>query len=240
MIYYDSISKTGGRPVNEDSVGTLEKDGQYLFALADGLGGHGGGEIASALVVLKAMEAFDASAGKCDLPLCFNEGQDSLMEEQLRKRLQGAMKTTLVLLKIDADEAVWGHIGDSRLYAFEKDKLTIRTRDHSVPQMLVNTGEIRDKDIRFHPDRNRLLRVMGVEWETPRFEISEPSLLSPGLSYLLCSDGFWELIDEKDICRSLKAASSTGEWLAEMEQIVLSNGSGKTMDNYSAVAVWIR
>ena len=240
MIQYESISKTGGRPVNEDSVGAVEKDGQMLFALADGLGGHGGGDIASALVVSKALETFESSDGSCDLSLCFVEGQNELMDEQRRRGRMGDMKTTLVLLMISENTAIWGHVGDSRLYAFDRTKIAFTTKDHSVPQMLVNTGEIEEKDIRNHPDRNRLLRVMGVEWETPRFELAELVGIAPGSSFLLCTDCFWELIDEDDMRRELKDASSPGEWLAEMEKIVLKAGDGRNMDNYSAIAVWNR
>jgi len=226
--------------MNEDSIGTLNKNGQTLFALADGLGGHGGGDIASALVVSKALEVFDSSTENCDLPFCFFEGQNALMDKQRRLGRHNDLKTTLVLLLMYGNSAIWGHIGDSRLYAFDRGKITFRTKDHSVPQMLVNTGEILEKNIRFHPDRNRLLRVMGIEWESPRFEISDPIPANVGSSFLLCSDGFWELIDEKEICRELKTASSPGEWLTGMERIIIRNGHGKNMDNYSAIAVWVR
>ena len=237
MLSHATLSKAGGRPNNEDCVGVWESGGRVLFALADGLGGHGGGEIASSLAVSKAMEAFEAGA---KLAQCFLLGQNALIDEQRRRGTPGEIKTTLVLLLADDDIVHWGHIGDSRLYVFDKSKFVSRTKDHSVPQMLLNAGDIRERDIRFHPDRNRLLRVMGIEWDTPRYELSEPCPLESGTSYLLCTDGFWELIDEKDMCRALKAAQNPQEWLDDMEDTVLRNGRGKSMDNYSAVAVWIR
>ena len=239
MVKYASVSKQGDRPVNEDSVGALERGGNLLFALADGLGGHGGGDIASALAVSKVMEIFEASPENVDLAQCFMGSQNALLNEQRRRGLPGEMKTTLILLWIGGNTAKWGYIGDSRLYLFNGGKLSARTKDHSVPQMLVNAGEIREKDIRFHPDRNRLLRVMGTEWDSIKFELDDLNI-SPGMSFLLCSDGFWELIDEKDVCRALKTAHTPEEWLSGMEQKVSRNGKGRDMDNYSAIAVWIR
>lgn len=239
------MSNPGGRSVNEDYVGACERDGEVLLALADGLGGHGAGEVASKLVVSKALEVFKTNSdskksGHDIISHCFTESQDNLLAEQLRLGKSGDMKTTLVLLHFIDNTATWGHIGDSRLYVFDGLDVSYQTKDHSVPQMLVLTGEIREKDIRNHPDRNRLLRVMGVEWESPRYELSTPIEVSPGMSFLLCSDGFWELIVEKDMCRELKKASSPKDWLESMEKIVLKNGRRKNMDNYSAVAAFVR
>jgi len=79
---------------------------------------------------------------------------------------------------------------------------------------------------------------MGEEWDSPRFELSAEHHSTPGTSYLLCSDGFWELINEKDMCRYLKSSGNPIEWLALMEKKILKNGKNKNMDNYSAIAVW--
>ena len=114
------------------------------------------------------------------------------------------------------------------------------TLDHSVPQMMVSRGDLREKDIRKHEDRNRLLRVMGAEWDSPKYQMTGPVRVTRHTSFLLCSDGFWELIDEKMMCRTLKKAGSAREWLGVMEKIVLENGRGTNMDNYSAIAVFIR
>ena len=134
----------------------------------------------------------------------------------------------------------WGHIGDSRLYHFRGNRLAERTLDHSVPQMLVSSGEIKEKEIRHHPDRNRVLRVMGTEWAQPKYEIGNAVRSKGSHSFLLCSDGFWELIEEKEMKNMLRKASSPEDWLNHMEQAVLENGKEEDMDNYSAIAVWIR
>lgn len=116
----------------------------------------------------------------------------------------------------------------------------LRTKDHSVPQMLVNSGAIKEKDIRHHEDRSRLLRVMGTEWNTPKYQIMDEFDISAKSSFLLCTDGFWELIEEKEMGMCLKKSRSPKEWLSSMEQIIRQNGKGTNMDNYTAIAVFVR
>ena len=238
MIRFASISREGSRPENEDSVGAVKDGNGYCFALADGLGGHGCGEVASALAVQTAKEEF--ARGESDfLERVFVKAQENILTQQSENRRHADMKTTLVVLTVGEESIRWGHIGDSRLYYFKNGRILERTLDHSVPQMLVSIGEIKEKQIRHHPDRNRLLRVLGAETEDLRYQLSEGEPRTGGQAFLLCSDGFWELIVEKKMESTLKKADSPQEWLAAMEQIVLKNGRGTDMDNYSAVAVWV-
>ena len=134
------------------------------------------------------------------------------------------MKTTCTVLMIGENGIFRGHVGDSRIYYFRNGKMEDRTLDHSVPQLLAQAGRIREKDIRHHPDRNRLLRVMGIEWDEPRFELADTLEKGKRQAFLLCSDGFWELVDEKKMMACLKKADSPETWLRQMEQIVLKNG----------------
>ena len=162
-----------------------------------------------------------------------------MLREQESSRELSDMKTTLVVMRIAAGMIQWGHIGDSRLYVFQSRKLKSHTPDHSVPQMLVASGEIKEKDIRFHEDRNRLLRVIGAEWGRRSYDLSEPVPVRKKQAFLLCSDGFWELILEKQMQKTLKSASSVQEWMDSMVAIVKEQGAGKNMDNNSAIAVWV-
>ena len=236
---YISVTKKGDRPLNEDCVGVTERDGRVCFVVADGLGGHGKGEVASRL----AVEAFDEVFSSGDLNLseslsnAFLLAQKKILCEQRRIGDLSMMKTTAVALAMQGEQVMWGHIGDSRLYAFSRNKVHVRTLDHSVPQMLVLAGDIKEKSIRGHPDRNRLLRVLGVAGEDPRFELSELYKVDQFQAFLLCSDGFWELITEKEMGKVLKKASSLEEWLEQMCRIVEDRGREKDMDNYSATAI---
>ena len=240
-IKYASVSEIGNRTNNEDCIAALVQAPQAFFAVADGLGGHGKGEVASQLAVNKALEAYAQSEGGVSpLSVCFEYGQQAILLEQQQLDARGDMKTTLALLTIKGNQAQWGHIGDTRLYWFVGNRLQQRTLDHSVPQMLVATGEIREKDIRKHEDRNRLLRVMGIEWSSPRYEIAEKITLTGNDSFLLCTDGFWEYVNEKVMQHSLRAAQTANAWLQAMLAEAERNSRGCDRDNYSAIAVFIR
>lgn len=242
MITYHLLTKEGKRIPNEDSIGMVEENGVYCFAVADGLGGHGKGEVASALVVEHSLSKFVTNPeGDNILAESFEMAQAELLELQRAKRSQNEMKSTLVLLRINGNKAQWAHIGDSRLYYFSNNKLKVRTLDHSVPQMLVASRQIKEKDIRHHSDRNRLLRVMGMEWPVPKYEVSQERDINSKKrqAFLMCSDGFWELIDEKNMMKCLKASVTVEEWIENMEEIVCQNGKDTNMDNYTALGVFI-
>jgi serine/threonine protein phosphatase PrpC len=238
MITFASISKTGNRTVNEDCIGIVKNDSSFLFLLADGLGGHGQGEKASKLVVDEAAGLFLSDwTGLGD---CFMHCQEKLLAEQIKLGAGDGMKTTLTCLEINGGVARWGHVGDSRIYRFINRKNISRTLDHSVPQMLALAGEIKEKDIRGHEDRNRLIRVMGMEWSGPKYELGNDVSLNSNESYLLCSDGFWEWITEKEMEILLKDSPTPEAWIDNMESEIIKNGINANMDNYSAIAVYVR
>lgn len=240
MVKFAMLSREGSRDNNEDNVGMYQDGESFCFILADGLGGHGKGEVASQVAVEAVIGKF-AAGGRTEafLDEAFCAAQEAIVEKQESDRTCKDMKTTLVVLLVGPDEVRWGHIGDSRLYFFQDGKLRSRTLDHSVPQMLVAIGEIRERDIRRHPDRNRLLRVLGVEMDELNHQTAEPAPRKRGQAFLLCSDGFWELIEEKKMEAALRRAADPDKWLAVMEEIVQKNGKGTDMDNYSAISVWI-
>lgn len=240
MNYY-SVSKTGNREVNEDSTGIIKGTDCTCFIVADGLGGHGKGDIASQIAVSAFKSVFEK---RLTLPMeesltsAFQNAQNAIMSEQQRQGAVFQMKTTAAAVVFDHTSAICGHIGDTRIYTFAHNRIKERTLDHSVPQMLVLSREIKEKQIRNHPDRNKLLRVLGVQGDIKidAFRIDD---LSKYQAILLCSDGFWELILEKEMCKTLKKSCSAQEWIMQMCEIVERNGQGKEMDNYSAIAIWL-
>lgn len=240
MISYAMRTRPGGRERNEDAILMKEKEGTYAFVLADGLGGHGRGDAASALVTDQAIQIF-LRAGKKEeyLDLAFTNAQGRLLQQKQEMGISSEMKSTMVLLQLTENYARWAHIGDSRLYYFENKKIVKRTLDHSVPQMLVFGGEIKEEEIRHHVDRNKVLRVLGTPWEGKSYEVSQSVPLHEDQAFLLCSDGFWELITEKEMEKTLKQSKSVAQWLQKMEKIVEKNGTGQDMDNYSAICVYI-
>lgn len=239
MQYYQ-LTKQGERDHNEDFIGMATRDNRVIFILADGLGGHGKGEVASKTVVESVKEYYEHAEELPELSHCIEYAQSKLMEKQVKERATYGMKTTLVVVEIDGGKARFAHVGDSRAYLFNRGREIEHTLDHSVPQMLVVSGKIKERDIRFHDDRNRLLRVMGIKWDRPMYEVGEWFEISNRDSFLLCSDGFWEWIDEKHMEKCYKRTSSPEEWLNLMEKEICDSGKGKDMDNYSAIVVDFR
>lgn len=237
MIEYTMFSEKGNRTVNEDYIACVKIDEHNIcFFLADGLGGHSKGEEASKLAVQTAKKIYlENYRQKNVMQQMFEGAQKKLLEEQKNRHLYHAMKTTLNILCVSSKKILIGHIGDSRTYYFSKNKLLFRTLDHSVPQVLVSMGKLSEAKIRNHPDRNRLLQVLGAEWTDTGYETAE-FRRKENIAFLLCTDGFWELINETTMITTLKSSSNTEEWLLKMKKIILENGTD-TMDNFSAIAL---
>lgn len=238
-LLYAMLSDNGGRSLNEDAIGFRQSGDRVCFALADGLGGHGGGDVASQLVVDAVLREFTSqnNLSENSLKECFERAQKELLAEQSRLGNFFGLKSTLVICMMDGEKVLYGYIGDSRLYEFENGHYLLRTVDHSVPQMLALAGEIKECEIRGHTDRNRLLRAMGVEWGKKPYKIVPPKSLKAGQAYLLCSDGFWEWIEEGRMEECLRKSATAEQWIESMEREVRKNGEGKKMDNYSAIAI---
>ena len=237
-ITYATLTDKGERTQNEDSLGVERYSDGFMFVLCDGLGGHGKGDVASDFIVKNLLAR--VCRQEQDVETAIMKSQEMLLEKQKEEDAQDSMKTTLTCLNITGEQARYIHVGDSRVYHFEGGKAKDRTLDHSVPQMLVNIGEIKESEIRHHEDRSRLLRVVGSAWDIPKYQLGNIIKIGKKTTFLMCSDGFWELIDEKEMCKTLKKSKTPQEWLDGMQKIVLENGNGSNMDNYSAIAVFVR
>jgi|GEM_PF-164101 len=237
----DKINNPGGRTSNQDYADfiVLERERVACWVVADGLGGHMGGETASKTAVEVILNSFKQN------PECTAEAVKRYMQTAQNElvRIQGQnprlsqMRTTLVMLVTDFEHMVWGHIGDSRLYQLEDGIIRFQTKDHSVPQSMVAAGDIKADQIRHHEDRNRLLRSMGQP-ESFRPEILEfRKKLYDGDAFLLCTDGFWEYVEEPEMELDFAKAKEPKEWLQKMESRILNKAEGE-FDNYTAVAVY--
>ena len=237
-----TISDKGGRPNNQDafSWGRLEgREGGY-WIVADGLGGHEGGEVAASLACERIQEWLRNESGDsfqdCLEP-AIESAHMAITEAQEQTTEKADMRTTIVLLSILDGKAQWVHCGDSRLYFFRGSELIQQTLDDSVPQALVNLGEISPLEIRGHEDRNRFTRCLGSPGS---FRCTQSLAMDvvPGDSFLLCTDGFWEDINEIEMMVDLAKATSCQDWLERMAQRHGARVSGNH-DNYTAITVWI-
>lgn len=238
-MQYESFTDSGSRPINEDCHGTAMNGTSSCFVLADGLGGHGGGNVASQCAVDVVCQLF-AEQGYSDhfFEDAFREAQAVVLEKQREAHARSQMKTTMVILVLHEGKSFYAHVGDSRMYLFRNGKFKLRTIDHSVPQMLVLQGQIKECEIRHHPDRNKLMRVIGIKDDPPRYEVGKPVKNSGRQAFLLCTDGYWELIDEATMSELLRKSETPEQWIAQMNDVIRQNGKDTDMDNFTAIAVF--
>jgi serine/threonine protein phosphatase PrpC len=239
------LSDPGGRSSNEDACGHWHSDRYLCCVLADGAGGHGGGDVASRLVVQTLLTAFaDAPGGDAAalVQLAHRANEALLARRQGDARLRD-MHTTLVCLVIDFIDgrAHWVHAGDSRLYWFRQGRLRERTLDHSLVQGLLQAGVLTPEQARSHARRSELQSALGTRAEDLRIEATSDAALEPGDAFLLCSDGLWEFVDDEAMQEALRRSATAGAWVAALEQRVREGARGRaTHDNFSALAVRVR
>ncbi len=207
--------------------------------MADGLGGHRGGEVASETAVQAMMDVWQPVQELT--PDCIRnsieDAQRAVLDKQSAEPALESMRTTLVLLACSEGKAIWGHVGDSRLYHFRDCAIAFQTKDHSVPQVMADAGEIDRSEMRKHPDRNRILRAVGNPEGVKPTISDKPCYVYAGDAFLLCSDGFWEYVTELEMMADLAKSADPEEWLKRME-IRLLDRVEPGNDNYSAVAVF--
>jgi len=237
------LSKAGGRQANEDACGCWSSTEATFCILSDGAGGHAGGDVASKIVVRHILEWFhdnpECNAQAIEGALrCANA---AVIEGQQSDAHLADMRATAVVVAIDSknSQAIWGHLGDSRLYLFRHGRIITQTRDHSVVQNMVDAGYLQSHELRSSQHRSQLYAALGNSDEfEPRVE-AVPYGLHHGDVILLCTDGLWEHIDERDMESTLNDSASGAEWLQALESRVLAIGH-KGQDNYSAIAILCR
>ncbi len=236
-----SLTSCGGREENEDFFSVCEKSGEVCITVCDGLGGHAAGQVASKAACDAFTSTFSSHSGAADdfFAAAFDNAAAALCSAAKENPALAGMKTTAVSLVLSGGNFRFANIGDSRLYGFKKGKAELLSFDHSYTRMLAEAGEIKLSQIRRHPDRNILLRALGTSGEKPEYD-SHPSESAKDYSaFLLCTDGFWELINERKMARELLHSDSAEKWLKKMEKSICRKGRRKNMDNYTAVAVII-
>ncbi len=234
-----TVSRAGGREDNQDFIGKVKKGGIFCFVIADGLGGSQGGVIAAQTAVNTVLESFkinpEISYGT--LYSCMLTAQEAVVKRKKEDPMCKSMSTTLAVLITDGKEAIWGHVGDSRIYRFFGGSVKEVTDDHSVAFAAFMAGESTYNDIRTSPDQNKLIRTMGNE-EKFLPQIYEKVSVPKGTAFLMCTDGFWEYVTEEKMETALKLHDSPKNWVIDMIG-ELEKKAPKDNDNYSAIAVLI-
>lgn len=225
-------SDKGGRDNNEDYIGISEN----VFVLADGLGGHSNGETASKTAVEFVLENAETirSIDNDTMHDYIVRANKAVFDNRV-----GNMATTIVSAFVKEGYFNYLNVGDSRLYYFRRGKIILQSRDHSVTQACVDMGEIKPEKMRFHPDRNKLTKALGLKSDIQISQKFNPIEIECGDAFLLCSDGFWEYLYEKEMIKYLSKSYTPQEWLERMLKKIMTR-VGKNNDNISAICVYIR
>ncbi len=231
------------RDHNEDSLGLFRmSDEMVLAVVADGLGGHDAGEVAS----MEAVKIFEKEAKKISAKLTTEERGNYLSliigkaNEKVYKLAQAKMKhgknkngmgTTVVAAVVDPKGIVVAHVGDSRAYLLHNNGLYQMTEDHTFVNLLIKNGQISEEEAYHHPKRNVLTRAVGTAEEVD-VDISDNPWKTDDI-ILLCSDGLTSMIDDRDIGWVLSSTSISLEEKAD-RLIELALNAGGT-DNISLI-----
>ena len=233
------------RDHNEDSIGENRDLG--LAVLADGMGGHRGGEVASAIAVSTILESLDKElknikSGNIDEvtgyrleSIAVNDAVTKANENVFTSSNENSqyrgMGTTVVVLLFHDNRFTGAHVGDSRLYRYRDNELEQITRDHSLMQELVDKGFYTTEQARESLNKNLVTRAIGAE-ESVQVDIHEDAALPEDI-YLLCSDGLTDMLEDEVIKNTITNSSEDLEKIAT-ELIRLSNESGGK-DNISVI-----
>lgn len=237
--YIYSIS--GGRSYNEDSAEVKELSNGILCVLADGLGGHRYGELASKCVTETFINSKAPVGDREEIKEWFENQIEAANSNilELQKEKSCTMKSTAVILATIDENAYWANVGDSRLYYIHNKELQSITEDHSVAYKKYRAGEITREQIGSDEDQSRLLRALGgSDRYQPDFNFaSEP--LEKGDGFVLCSDGLWEYVYDNEILFDFLKSDSAQEWAElllrrAMERIQPDN------DNLSLITVLLK
>ncbi len=190
-------------------MGVVETRHAVLLVVADGLGGHAGGDLAAETVVNCAIRLFNSAKHPIRNPGIFiNEIFLRAQREVLslanacQPPLQA--KSTAVVCIIQDGFAYWGHLGDSRLYVIRNQSILTRTVDHSRVEDLFQQGLITEKEKLNHPDKNLITRCIGSENHRPQPAIAPVFPLQLGDVIMLCSDGLWSPLSDQDIVNGVQ------------------------------------
>ena len=235
MIYAYRSDK-GLRKKNEDSFYVPGDGARPIVIVADGMGGHAAGEIASSKAIEKITNCVDNAVGGVSsialLRQAMNEANRAVFELAMTDDRFSGMGTTVVMALLEPDKYTVANIGDSRLYHFDGRKLRRVTKDHSYVQELISAGLITEAQAKDHPQRNLVTRAVG----TSRFEKADAGVRSwrEGDVLMLCTDGLCGSVDDTEAEAILRDEPDLLICCDKLSELALQNGSS---DNITVVLV---
>ena len=228
------MTDIGGRSTNEDRVLAKCFDGLHLLAVADGIGGHAAGEVASGVALIEIEKSLQLNLGKGDPR---NQAKEAVAKANkeiyllARENYEYAgMGTTLVMALVQQDKVLIANVGDSRAYCISGSQIKQITKDHSAVQELLEGGMITEEETRRHPLRGTLTRALGAEHEV-KLDIYDIAL-NPGDILMLCSDGLTDSLSDEEIGDVISSSFNLDEACANLITRAKERGS---RDNISLI-----
>lgn len=232
-------SNRGGRSYNEDSVGSRMEGASGIFVVADGLGGHSCGDVASACVRDVLLEGGFFEGGDSVLRLEERIAYANQQVLALQQEMGAVMKSTAVVLSVTGDKALWAHVGDSRLYYIHESRLRAFTEDHSVAYKKYKAGEISRNEIAFDEDQSRLLRSLGSQDHNEPVVRAYEEALVPGDAFFLCTDGVWEFINDEEIVIDFLKSENARQWAEYLLLRMMERVDGEN-DNLTMLTLMLK
>ena len=233
-------SRKGSRSTNQDRIAYTYSRDTLLIVVADGMGGHAGGEIAAQIAVRMFVERFHREATpSLRSPLAFLhdtmvKAHAALGSYSAQYSMLETPRTTCVACIVQGGHAYWAHVGDSRLYHYRQGSLLSQTRDHSKVQYLVDQGLLSSAEVGEHPDRNKVYSCLGGMVD-PVIDLSTRALLRDGDILVLCTDGLWGAIPGDEMATWLTSTPILKAAPAMMREA--ERRAGTDGDNLSAIIV---
>lgn len=222
-------------------MGSRIEEDWALFIVADGLGSYRGSEHAANIFCSQFLKLADnylnsfQQAPKSIFPEWIGEAANLLYRKIGDKKEVNTAQTTCAILYLSEAQVVTAHLGDSRIYRLDSQKIHWRTRDHSLAQLALEDGDILEEDMGVHPDQNRLTRSINYSRSYPPSVKLYPGVM-PGDTFLLCSDGFWTHTQQAEFLQLAQPDANEATLIAQAHRAI-ERAQG---DSDNVTAQWIR
>jgi len=241
LIYsLSQYSLQGGRKSNQDRIAYAERENSILMVLADGLGGHRGGDVAAEVFTESVIRSYLGIKNSfikepsAFLALAMLGAHHNVLAQRDVLGDNAKPRTTGVACLVQDGYAYWAHVGDSRLYHIRGGTVIERTRDHSVVERMYSEGLIAKEEIRTHPQKSHITQCIGSS-NKPKITLGKETRLHTGDYLLLCSDGVWEGLPSPQLAAHLENTSI--EEAVENILHTVEDKMGAGCDNISIIAL---
>ena len=228
-----SARNSGGTDINRDYLGMMEDGGIGCFAVCDGSPSSSDAENTAETVVDSFMDDFKATSdvNRETVAEYFRNADEKLWNSSHESGSE--LKASAALVLTDGNVVISGHLGNCRVYYLSENYLQYITPDHSLAYQAHAEGKFRFPAIRKNSGKRKLTAYLGADPMCVA-DVIEPIAVHKGDAVLICTDGFWEKVTERQVERTLKRSKSSSEWLRKMLKIVKKR---TPEDNYSAVTI---